>query len=74
MTQLFSEGDRFVNKYNGKVGNIRRLRDDQYEQTQRLTNPDHYYYSVDYDDGSFETYESQQSMVPLKTIQTGKCE
>lgn len=63
MDQLFSEGDKFVCKYSGKTGTVRNLRNDQYEKTQRLTNSYHYYYHVDFDDGSFETYQSQQSMI-----------
>lgn len=65
MPQLFFEGDRFVNEYTKKIGTVKSLRDDQYEKIQRLSNIDHYYYSVNYDDGSFETYECQQAMTKI---------
>lgn len=50
-------GQRFINTCTNKTGTIRYLRNDEYEKNQRKSNPTHYYYSVDYDDGSFETYE-----------------
>jgi len=62
-SQLFSPGSRFV--YMGKNGTVRRLRDDDYERNKRLADPTHYYYSVDFDDGTFETYLGQYYMVPI---------
>ena len=67
MSQLFFEGDMFVNVYTNKIGTVKRLRNDEYERRQRMSNKEHFYYHVDYDDGSFETYENQMSMVKLGT-------
>lgn len=61
----FAIGDKILNIYTNKKGIIRRLRDDEYEKLQRKNDPTHYYYYVDYDDGSFETYEGHQNMIHL---------
>jgi hypothetical protein len=59
----FNPGDRFRNTMNGKTGIIRRLRSDSHEQnTSWRMNPPQYHYHVDYDNGSFETYESEMFM------------
>ncbi|VVU94741.1 hypothetical protein CPAV1605_466 [seawater metagenome] len=58
----FDSGDRFVNTLNGKKGTVRRLRNDSHEQSKRRTDPTHHYFHVDYDDGTFETYQSQDFM------------
>lgn len=49
----FRDGDKII--CNNKFGKIRRLRDDEYERTQVTEN--HYY--IDYDDGTFDTYQSE---------------
>jgi hypothetical protein len=49
-------GHRFICKSNNKNGTIRYLRNDSYEISSRKSNSNHYYYSVDFDDGTFETY------------------
>ena len=59
---VFAQGDRFLNLHTGKTGQVVRMRNDEREQMMRTNNPRHYYYSVEYDDGSYESYESGESM------------
>ena len=61
----YKQGQRFINKHTNQTGTIRYLRDDEYEKNQRKSNPTHYYYHVDYDDGSFETYEYGGYLKPI---------
>lgn len=61
----YKRGQRFINTCTNKAGTIRYLRDDEYEKNQRKSNPTHYYYNVDYDDGSFETYEYGKYLKPI---------
>jgi len=61
--QIFIESDRVTNILNGKQGKIRRLRNDKQEQgnwqrSDASGQPREYNYYVDYDDGTFNTYES----------------
>lgn len=59
----FEPGQRFINTRTNKTGTIRYLRNDERERNMRLSNPTHYYYNVDYDDGfGFETYEYGQNL------------
>jgi hypothetical protein len=58
----FEPGQRFINTRTNKTGTIKYLRNDERERNIRLSNPTHYYYNVDYDDGSFETYEYGQNL------------
>lgn len=60
--QKFDKDDRFINTLNNKKGTICYLRDDSYEKSLRKINSNHFCYSVDYDDGTFETYENQKYM------------
>lgn len=53
----FESGQRFINTRTNQTGTIKYLRNDERERNIRLLNNNHYYYHVDYDDGSFETYE-----------------
>lgn len=53
----FEPGQRFINTITNKIGIIIYLRNDERERNMRLSNLTHNYYNVDYDDGSFETYE-----------------
>ena len=64
--QKFFKGDKFQHKVSKKTGKIDYLRDDAYEKTQRLKDPEHYFYSVHYDDNSFETYLSQNDMEKIR--------
>ena len=64
-SQLFFPGNRF--SYMGKLGTVKYLRDDDYEKSKRRTDSTHYYYSVDFDDGSFETYLGQYYMVHISS-------
>ena len=52
----FHQGQKFYCTCNNKNGTIRYLRDDTYEKSLRQSDPSHYYFHVDFDDGSFETY------------------
>jgi len=61
----YKQGQRFVNTYTNQIGTIRYLRDDEYEKNQRKSDPTHYCYFVDYDDGSFETYECGEYLKPI---------
>lgn len=63
--QVYFDGDKFRNIMNDKIGTVKRLRDDRCEKSIRQCKPSHYCYSVDYEDGSFETYENQYYMEPL---------
>jgi hypothetical protein len=61
--QIFIESDRVTNILNGKQGKIRRLRRDGHElenwkRSDASGQPREYNYYVDYDDGTFNTYES----------------
>jgi len=62
---IFNPGLRFMNTLNKKTGTIRYLRNDEYEKKYHQFNPTHYYYHVDYDDGSFETYENGKNLIPI---------
>ena len=54
----FLPNTNIKNKYNQKKGIIISLRDDEYEKNMRITDPAHYYFIIQYNDGSFESYES----------------
>ena len=60
--QMFNSGDKVKNIFNSKTGVVESLRNDKHEQQQRRSNPNHYYYTINYDDGSFDTYVSQSSL------------
>jgi hypothetical protein len=65
-SQLFKKGDRFRHINCGtlanKLGTVNYLRDDSTEQASRKADSTHYYYSVTFDDGTFETYLGQMYM------------
>jgi hypothetical protein len=63
--QAFDSGSRFENINTGQKGTVRRLRDDSHEQKLRRSNPSYYQYSVDYDDGKYDTYVNQNYMKQL---------
>jgi hypothetical protein len=67
--QAFFKGDKFKHIHNGKTGTVANLRDNEYEQTHRISDPSHYYYNVNFDDGSIvgSTYVSQDDMIKLPT-------
>ena len=52
----FNHGQRFYCEFNDKYGTVIHLRDDSHEKLMRQSDSTHYYYHVDFDDGSFETY------------------
>ena len=61
-SQRFKAGNSFININNNRIGIVDRLRDDSYERSLRKIDMCHYYYSVTYADGTFETYLSQSYM------------
>ena len=61
--QRFQENDRFQHKINNKTGTVKRLRDDLWEQKNSW--PANYHYSVNFDDGTFETYLNERYMKPI---------
>lgn len=61
----FTAGQRFNCKSNNKCGTVRYLRDDSHEKQMRKSDPNHYYYHVDFDDGSFETYIHGKYLEPI---------
>jgi hypothetical protein len=64
---LFNQGDTFQLVDGSKIGVVRRLRNDMWEQVNNwpLGN---YYYHVDFNDGTFETYLSERMMVRINNI------
>jgi hypothetical protein len=60
---ILSKGTKFICKYSNKSGKIIKLRDDEYEKQQRKSYPSDYYYHVDFDDGTFETYMYGKDMI-----------
>jgi hypothetical protein len=63
--QLFYPGDRVANFYDEKTGTIKSFRNDKTEQQYRVSDKYHYYYDVEYDDGTFETYEPQHNLYKI---------
>ena len=63
--QMFYKGSRFKDLRNGKEGTVQSLRDGELEQHYRRSDPTHYHYVVNYDDGSFESYLGQHNMILL---------
>jgi len=61
--RLFHDGCRVA--YGTKVGTVERMRDDAYERERRAANAAHYFYSVAFDDGSFDTYVAQSELREL---------
>ena len=54
---FLKKGDNIINIYDNKKGTIDYLRNDSWEKT--YNHPYcRFYYSVSYDDGTFETYEN----------------
>jgi hypothetical protein len=57
----FAKGNRVINTFSKKVGTIKYIRTDSYEQ--KNNHPyGYYYYFIEYDNGSFETYESESNI------------
>lgn len=65
ITNIYKSGEKFINTRTLKTGTIKYLRTGEYEEKQRKTNQSHYYYHVDYDDGTFETYEYGEYLKPI---------
>jgi hypothetical protein len=64
MDRRFSDGSRVRHVWSGRAGSVERLRDDAYERDRRASKACHFFYSVTYDDGTFDTYVAQSALVP----------
>lgn len=64
---MFATGDKVYDMHKKARGTIKYLRNDEYERVQRSQNSSHYYYYVEYDDGSFNTYVAKQDLVKILT-------
>lgn len=60
--QRFMKDEKFITPL-GKKGTVRDLRDDDHEKKWRKGNKTHYRYSVAFEDGSYDTYQLQSSML-----------
>ena len=54
--QLFNQWDKIYDIWKKKHGTVKYLRNDTYEKNCRKNNQHTYYYFIDYDDGTFDTY------------------
>ena len=65
---FFKEGDTFYSLIGvdqiGKKGVVNRFRNDQWERKNAIQN----HYSVSFEDGTFETYQSESRMIHLSEI------
>ena len=61
---LFSNGEVFQVRNTLKMGTVRKLRSDSHERQYNWPQ-NIYYYHVDFNDGSFETYLSEDMMVKI---------
>ena len=65
---IYSTGEQIYDIYRKKKGIVKYLRDDSYEKSQRQNDPYHYYYFIEYCDGSFDTYVSIKDFIPYEEI------
>ncbi len=66
MGRLFRDGQAVRFRFSTGTGTVEYLRDDSYERLRRVVDADHYFYSVLYADGGFDTYVAQSDMLPLE--------
>jgi len=64
--RLFSDGQRVRLVHSMRTGTVEYLRDDAYERERRAADGGHYFYSVSFDGGGFDTYVAQSDMLPLE--------
>lgn len=66
-TMKFMTGERFnaIGTNKSESGVVIRLRDDAHERTYNHANGN-YYYSVEFDNGNFESYFSEENMQKLE--------
>jgi hypothetical protein len=60
---MFCQGDKVYNICINKFGSVVNLRNDSREKKMRELDPSHYYYHLDYEDGSFDTYVNVNSLI-----------
>jgi hypothetical protein len=63
--RLFLDGQRVRLVHSMRPGTVEYLRDDKYERERRAVDGGHYFYSVRFDDGTFDTYVAQSDLAPL---------
>jgi hypothetical protein len=64
MYRQFADGSRVRHVWSGRVGTVERLRDDAYERDRRASKACHFFYSVEFDDKTFDTYVAESALVP----------
>lgn len=63
---IFSPEDKIFCEDYQKTGKIVALRDDSYERKERQKDPKRqFYYHIKFDDGSFDTYIPESSLVKI---------
>lgn len=64
--EIFKIGDKIIYNPNGSIkgksGTIKYIRDSTYERNMKSKNPSDYYYCVQFDDGTCNTYISSLFM------------
>lgn len=68
---MFYPGDKIFDTERNKYGKIVNLRNDTREKKMREQDPTHYYYHIDYDDGSFDTYVFGDDLI--KYVKKNEC-
>lgn len=59
---LYNTGNE-ISKESIKYGTIENVRDDSYEKKCRKLDPQHIYYSIKFDDGTFDTYVNEAYII-----------
>lgn len=70
MDDRYKSGDRIKSLINDKTGHIVRLRSDEYERSSNWP-IEYYHYSVEYDDGTYESYEPEFNLIRISDGQDG---
>ena len=63
--QKFKSGDKIKHTDTKKEGTIKYLMNDIREKNRREKNPNHYYYTVKWNDNTIDTYVSQSVLILL---------
>lgn len=64
--KIYNKDDKIFDIVRKKSGKIVNLRNDFREKKMRDIDPLHYYYHIDYDDGSFDTYVYGGNLISYK--------